>query len=648
MQDIDFIRFLIDQLNIATKQYDEGQPIMEDAQWDTMYFRLQRLEHETGIVFEDSPTQKVIYQSVNQLEKSKHGHEMLSLDKTKDISEVETFLGDRDWIAMFKMDGLTCSLTYENSYLIAAETRGNGEVGENILHNALVIPSIPNRIPCNDKVVIDGEIICTNRDFEQFAQEYKNSRNFAAGSIRLLDAKECASRHLNFIAWDMIEGYPEENSFLARLRIAQDLGFYIVPAYPSSEYRNKLDTLISNIKSDAQAVGYPIDGIVFKFDDVAYGKSLGQTAHHFKNAIAYKFYDETYESKLIDIEWTMGRTGQLTPVAVFEPIDMDGSIVERANLHNISIMEGLLESPYVGQKVQVYKANQIIPQIASAEGWEVGVDHQSIPIPKVCPVCGQPTTICQDGVSRQLFCLNPDCDGKLINKLDHFCGKKGLDIKGLSKATLGKLIDWGWVFAPSDIFTLAAHREEWIQKPGFGAKSVDNILTAVEAARTTTLDKFISSLGIPFIGQTLAKELVKYISTYEEFRNMAITKGNFSLYPGFADSKTQAIWNYDFTEADRIYPYLHIGIVEQTNAATQSLNGITVVITGKLNLYKNRAELQKAIELAGGKVTSSVSKNTTYLINNDNTSTSAKNLSAQKLGVEVITEQDFVSRFLTK
>ena len=648
MQDLDLIKLLVDQLNIATKQYDEGHPILEDSQWDTMYFQLQKLEHDTGIILPNSPTQKVIYQSVNQLEKITHGHAMLSLDKTKDISEVETFLGDRDWVAMFKMDGLTCSLTYEDTRLVAAETRGNGEIGENILHNALVIPSIPKRIPCKDKVVIDGEIICTNKDFEPFSQEYKNSRNFAAGSIRLLDSQECASRHLSFIAWDMIEGYPEVNSFMSRLRIVQDLGFFIVPAYPSLEYKNKLDTLISDIKLGAQMFGYPIDGIVFKFDDVAYGKSLGQTAHHFKNAIAYKFYDETYESKLIDIEWTMGRTGQLTPVAVFEPIDIDGSIVERANLHNISIMEGLLGAAFIGQKVQVYKANQIIPQIASAEGDEVGVEHQYIPIPKICPVCGQPTTICKDGVSEQLFCLNPECSGKLINRLDHFCGKKGLDIKGLSKATLGKLIDWGWVFAPSDIFTLAAHREEWMQKPGFGAKSVDNILTAIEAARTTTLDKFIASLGIPLIGHTVAKDLVKYLPTYEEFRHMAQTKGNFSLYPGFADAKTFAIWNYDFTEADKIYPYLHIGNVEPANAETKTLDGVTVVITGKLNLYKNRAELQKAIELAGGKVTSSVSKNTTYLINNDNTSTSAKNLSAQKLGVEVITEQDFVSRFLTK
>lgn len=648
MQDLDLIRLLVDQLNIATKQYDEGQPIMEDAQWDTMYFRLQNLEHETGIVLPDSPTQKIVYQSVNQLDKIKHGHSMLSLDKTKDISEVKAFLGDVDWVAMFKMDGLTCSLTYENTYLVSAETRGNGEVGENILHNALVIPSIPNRIPCKEKVVIDGEIICTDKDFEPFSQEYKNSRNFAAGSIRLLDSKECASRHLNFIAWDMIEGYPEENSFLKRLYIAQTLGFFIVPTYPSSEYKNNLDVLISQIKDQAQSIGYPIDGIVFKFDDVAYGKTLGQTAHHFKNAIAYKFYDETYESKLIDIEWTMGRTGQLTPVAVFEPIDMDGSIVERANLHNISIMEGLLESPYVGQKVQVYKANQIIPQIASAEKWEVGVDHQSIPIPQICPVCGQPTTICRDGVSEQLFCLNPDCSGKLINQLDHFCGKKGLDIKGLSKATLGKLIDWGWVFAPSDLFTLSTHREEWMKKPGFGIKSVDNILNSIEVARTTTLDKFISALGIPFIGQTLAKDLVKYIPTYEEFRHMAQTKGNFSLYPGFADSKTFAIWNYDFTEADRVYPYLVIRGVEPTNVVPKTLDGVTVVITGKLNLYKNRAELQEAIAAAGGKVTGTVSKNTTYLINNDNTSTSSKNLTAQKLGVEIITEQDFVSRFLTK
>lgn len=382
------MRSLVDKLNYYTKKYDEGNSEISDREWDDLYFQLLALEEQTNVILPDSPTQKISYQVVSALPKVEHNHKMLSLEKTKSIDDIKTFLGNQDFVAMAKMDGLTLSLRYLDGKLISAETRGNGIVGEDVTHNAKVIPSIPKTIDFKEELVVDGEIVCLAADFEQFANEYKNSRNFASGSIRLLDASECSKRKLTFILWDVIKGY-NGNSFMEKLTFANNLRFNIVPWVQENAIY-----AVNDLQEFCKQNGYPIDGIVFKFNDVAYGKSLGQTAHHFKNAIAYKFYDETYESKLIDIEWTMGRTGQLTPVAVFEPIDMDGSIVERANLHNISIMEELLESPYVGQKVQVYKANQIIPQIASAEGWEVGVDHQSIPIPKVCPVCGQPTTIC--------------------------------------------------------------------------------------------------------------------------------------------------------------------------------------------------------------------------------------------------------------
>lgn len=651
MQDIQKIELLVDQLNQATQAYDEGKPIMTDEDWDQMYFTLQSLERETGTILPNSPTQKVVYQVVNKLEKVKHGHAMLSLDKSKELSDIAEFLGtEQPWIAMMKLDGLTCSLTYEGGKLVSAETRGDGEVGENILHNALVIKSIPRRISYLDRFVVDGEIICTEQDFEEFKDEYKNPRNFAAGSIRLLDSKECESRKLSFVVWDVIEGLPHTNSFVDRLLIANTLGFYTVPTYLSKG--QTLEELVSTIQLVARNIGYPIDGVVFKFNDVEYGKTLGRTSHHFKNAIAYKFYDETYKTHLRDIEWTMGRTGVLTPVAVFEPIWIDGSLIERANLHNISVMKTLLGKPFKGQTLYIYKANQIIPQVKSADNTDENeifyMGHTLLEPPKECPICGQAVQITtQSNGVEFAICNNPACEGKFINQLDHFCGKKGLDIKGISKATLGKLIEWNWVNSLSDIFKLDEHRTEWMNKPGFGQKSVDKILDSIQAARHTTLEKFISSLGIPFIGQTVSKDLVKVIPTYEEFKEKAQNKFDFAQYPGFAGSKTLAIWNYNFSEADKIYPYLIFEeqIKKETN---NNLEGITVCITGKLKLYKNRAALQEAIEAAGGKVSSSVSGKTDYLINNDITSTSSKNLTAQKLGVKIITEQDFFDQFLTK
>lgn len=646
MQDIEKIKLLIDNLNLATKAYDEGNPIMDDKAWDDMYFSLQNIEHKTGIILPNSPTQKVIYQVVNSLAKKKHDHLMLSLDKTKDIDEVNSFLGDKEAVAMLKLDGLSCSLTYEDGRLVAAETRGNGETGEDILHNALVIKSIPNRIPYVHRLVVDGEIICIDKDFEEFKEEYKNSRNFASGSIRLLDSEECAARNLTFIVWDIIEGVSEDISLLNRLKFIEQLGFDVVPTILIQN--QTLEELIAILQHYATKAGYPIDGVVFKFNDVEYGKSLGHTSHHFKNAIAYKFYDETYETSLLDIEWTMGRTGVLTPVAVFKPVDIDGSTVERANLHNVSVMQTILgPKPWVGQKVKVFKANMIIPQIEWAEE-DNEETHAYIDMIDKCPVCGQGIEVTENNGSVFAICGNPACEGKLVNKLDHFCGKKGLDIKGISKATLEKLIDWGWINCLSDIFKLNEHRDEWVKKPGFGIKSVDKILNSIDSARHTTLEKFISSLGIPFIGQTISKDLVKVISSYEEFRDKAKSHFDFAQYPGFAGAKTLAIWNYDFREADKIYPYLEFEQKEEEKEVENTLEGITVCITGKLNLYKNRAALQAEIEAAGGKVSGSVSKNTNYLINNDNTSTSSKNLTAQKLGVKIITEQEFVNQFLTK
>jgi DNA ligase (NAD+) len=637
-QQCEKIQTLIRDLNNWTKEYDKGTPIVTDEEWDRAYFELKNLEQESGITMEDSPTQKITYEVVTKLEKVKHNHDMLSLDKTKDWNEFVRYFGNKAVDLMLKMDGLTCCLTYENGVLVSAETRGNGEIGEAILHNARIIKSIPKKISYQERLVIDGEVICRYQDFEPFSIEYKNPRNFASGSIRLLESEECAKRNLTFVAWNVVEGL-EGNSFIDKLQDLLKLGFTIVPWASSL-----CDDAKEFLQNEAKKLGYPIDGLVGRFDDIDYGTSLGSTAHHANAAYAFKFYDETYETELQDIEWSMGRTGQLTPVAIFKEIEMDGSMVNRANMFNINTMIDLLgEHPYVGEKLQVYKANAIIPQISSADKQESA--ELQLSIPSVCPICGEATEIeIFDSGTANLVCSNPTCDGKLINILDHFAGIKGLKIKGLSKATLEKLISWDWIENISDIFTLVNHKDEWILKPGFGVKSVTNILNSIEAAKNTTLESFISSLGIPLIGRTVAKELCKHINSYEDFREKVDNKFNFSEYDGFAGAKTDAIWNYDYTEADKIYPLLNIAEVT-LNSVQHSCDGLTICITGKLQQFKKRDDFKAWIEERGGKVTNSVTSKTNYLINNDINSTTSKNATAKKLNVPIITEEGFIKEF---
>lgn len=361
------MRKLIDKLNKYTELYDKGTPAISDKEWDDLYFQLKELEEETGTIYPDSPTQSIQYNVVNELEKVTHNHPMLSLQKTKDISEVEKFLNHKTFVATPKLDGLTCSLHYMNGKLIQAETRGNGEVGENVLHNVLVISNVPKEIKYKEELIIDGEIICKTDIFsEKFADTYKNARNFAAGSIRLLDAAESANRDLSFVAWEVIKGFDEINSLSKKFALIADLGFEVVPRMLSSIFDDTAFT--NNITLNASIRCYPIDGVVFKFDDIAYGKSLGNTDHHFNNAIAFKFYDEVYETKLLNIEWSMGKTGQISPIALFETLNIDGSNVSRASLSNLSIMKKTLgEKPFKGQILEVSKRNQIIPKIERAK-----------------------------------------------------------------------------------------------------------------------------------------------------------------------------------------------------------------------------------------------------------------------------------------
>ena len=645
---------LIDLANNLTRDYDLGHPTVSDESWDNLYFQIQELEEKLGIYYKHSPTQHIPYDVVNQLNKVEHGHKMLSLQKTKDLSEIEKFLDNSDSLIMLKMDGLTCSLTYIDGELVSAETRGNGIIGEDILHNALQIRSIPNYIPrISGKLVVDGEIICTTKNFEMFASEYKNPRNFAAGSIRLLDSKECAKRKLSFIAWDVIEGLDQYDLLSERLAHVENYGFTIVPyvfypAWDAADNDVPLEDMIDHLKIMAEKDGYPIDGAVAKFNSISYGKSLGETSHHFKNAMAYKFYDETYPTTLTNIEWTMGRTGVLTPVAVFEPIEIDGTIVERANLHNLSVLKDTLHGRgWQGQKIEVFKANMIIPQIASAEEDDERTKYYFMK-PGLCPICKNPTRTKQENNSEFLYCDNDACEGKLINRLDHFCGKKGLDIKGLSKATLEKLIDWGWVKNIPSIFALNYYRDEWVLKPGFGSKSVDKILNAIDYSRNNCeLHQFICALGIPLIGSSASKELTKYYNTYENFR-MAIDIGvQFWGYDNFGMEMHKAIVNFDYSDADAMVQSGVITFNSTTQKSNQdtSLDGLTFVITGKLNHFKNRDAIKNKIESLGGKVTGSVSKNTNYLINNDKDSTSSKNKSAKTLGIPILNEEDFIKMF---
>ena len=628
---INQIHNLIDKLNVYTKFYDEGHPVISDKEWDDMYFELQNLENFYGIYLSDSPTQNINYQVVNKLNKVKHNHPMLSLDKTKSIDAIKSFLGNKDFICMAKMDGLTCSLRYLDGKLVSAETRGNGIEGEDILHNALQVKNIPNKINYKEELIIDGEIICTYNDFKDFEKEYKNPRNFASGSIRLLDSKESSMRNLTFIVWDIIKGL-DEDRLSNKLLKANELGFAVVPFEVNLPEYKTIEQIMEIVKKSSSI--YPIDGLVFKYDNCDEYISAGKTDHHFKGGIAYKFYDEEYETTLEDIEWTMGRTGQLTPVAIFTPINIDGTEVSRASLHNISIMKELGLSHY-NCKISVYKANQIIPQISQV----IEDNSQEVIVyPSICPICGCATSVHKDNDSEVLYCDNPDCEGKILNQLDHFCGKKGLDIKGLSKATLEKLMDWGWIENEKDIFMLFTHRTEWIKKPGFGVASVDKILAAIDTASETTLDKVIAAAGIKEIGSRVAKDIAAHYDTWADFRK----ETNFLKIDGIGEVMNDNLINFVYKDIDYIVEhYLDIKS-NQKEEVNNNLEGKVFCITGKLKHFKNRTELQADIENKGGKVVSSMSSKVTHLINNDNTSTSSKNLAAQRAGIPIITEEEYL------
>ena len=654
---------LIHILNEASKAYYNGESTMTDIEYDKLFDELKSLEERTGLIYSNSPTQKVGATILDHLTKKTIDIQpMLSLDKVHSAEEVVEFAKKKTMVAMLKCDGLSVRLIYKNGKLESANTRGNGEVGVDITEHIKQFLNVPLTIPKykGETLIVDGEAIIKLKDFELINKngQFKNPRNTAAGTLNSLDTSVVKDRRLSFIAWDIIEGIIS-NSMERNLITLNEFGFETVPfgivQEPTIEEVDQLNKrLISS-----QSYDIPSDGVVWKYDDLDYGKSLGRTSHHFNWAVAWKPEIETFETKLVNIDWTMGRTGVLTPVAVFEPVDDGESVITRASLHNLSVMEEILGIPYIGQKLEIYKANMIIPQILSADkdGFDIYAtdkkgnklikwNNPQIYLPQKCPICGGMVKIVQEYDTKTLVCINTLCEGKLVNRLDHFAGKKGLDIKGLSKATLDKLIEWGWVNEPVDLYKLAEHRDEWIQKTGFGVKSVDNILNAIEDSRHPTLDQFISSLGIPLIGKTVSKDLLDYIESYEDLKEKAISKWDFTKIDGFAYNKANAIWSFDFSEADRVREFMEF-TVEEKSEVKATLDGAVVVITGRLNQFKNRAELQTAIINHGGKVVGSISKNTTYLINNDITSGSVKNISAKKLGVPILTEEEFSQKFLT-
>ena len=650
MDKIKRIKELTQQLNqYRDSYYNNSVSEISDHEYDDLFDELKRLEDETNIVMANSPTHTVGYEVKSKIEKVKHSHPMLSLDKTKSVDDLKKFAGDKDCMLMCKMDGLTVLLTYENGELIQAETRGNGEEGEIITHNARVFENIPLHIDYTGHLEIEGEAIITYNDFGRINsklpenEKYKNPRNLVSGSVRQLDSNITAQRHIKFIAWKVPKTIDSRSDkyFAKKLEQVKELGFDIVPYI--IYFEDTIENRIALLKNTAKELGYPIDGLVMTYNDITYGESLGTTGHHPKHSLAYKFYDDIYPTRLLDVEFTMGKTGVLTPTAVFEPVEIDGTMVERASLHNISIMKsiGIVSKC---QEIGVYKANMIIPQIEYAEKIDSVSVKESICIPGVCPVCGWNTERVKDNDTEILICTNPDCKGKLLGKLSHFGSKNAISIDGLSEQTLQKFIDLGWLNSFRDIYYLSEHKEEMYKLDGFGKKSVDKLIESIEKSRNTTLDRFIYGLCIPLIGRTTSKEIAKFFNyDYEKFRTYGIST-HYSQIDGFGDNMNQSLHDY-LRENHMMISTLadeFIFEIKREDSNNIDLSNKTFVITGSLNRYKNRDELVNIIEQLGGKVSGTVSAKTNYLINNDVASTSGKNKKAHDLGIAIISEGEFI------
>ena len=649
--ELDMMRGMVSILNDASEAYyNTGKPIMTDEQFDARLNDLKQLEEDTGFIFANSPTQNVGAKVLTKLKEVSHSCPMLSLDKCHTVEELIKFANNKELVASIKLDGLTCRLTYENRILVKAETRGNGYVGSDITEHVRQFKNVPLKINKEDIYVIDGEAIITNEDFADINKnnEFKNSRNLAAGTLSVLDTSLVAKRKLSFLAWDVIEGC--NNSLLKdNLNEAKELGFDVVPSWITTNFdTKKLQGTIDYIFDFADDEGLPTDGIVFKFNDIEYGKSLGATSHHFKNGIAYKAKDEVYETELIDIEFTMGKTGVLTPTAVFKPVEIDGTTVERASVHNISIMTNL--DLHIGDTIEVYKANMIIPQVkrnvSADERMALGKEPDYIAIPSTCPVCGGKAELVTENSSTILMCTNDNCKGKLLGKLTHFVSKNAMDIEGLSESTLGKFIELGWLTCFEDIFHLSVERDKMMDLDGFGEKSVRNLLSSINNSTNTTLDRFIYSLSIPLIGRSASKTISKYFDgNFDRFyKECCMNEFDFTTLEDFGESMNDSINNYIENNSVMIGNLAKEMWFEEPQIVSSSnvLEGKVFCITGSLNHFANRDEAKEKIESAGGKVSGSVSAKTSYLVNNDVNSTSGKNKKAIELGIKIINENELI------
>lgn len=646
----------VKELNEASKAYyNTGHPIMSDLEFDYKLKELKRWEDETGIVLSNSPTHNVGAVILDNIKEVTHKTPMLSLEKCHSVEEIEKFANGHDLVASVKLDGLTVRLTYKDGNLVLAESRGNGIIGSDVTEHVKQFTNVPLHINKEGTYVIDGEALIRLDDFAEINknEKYKNSRNLAAGTLSSLDTSVVKDRKLSWYAWEVVEGL-NANSFAFLLMEAQELGFDVVPFAKLTWLDMPFDKVIKLFINEAKRQNFPQDGVVFKFDDVAYGKSLGNTSHHFRNGIAYKIFNDSVETTLRDVEWSCGKTGILTPVAIFDTVDIEGSEVSRASLHNISVMSEILGRSWKGQRIGVYKANMIIPAVRWAEQFDASkfndlildVSYNNIPIK--CPICGQPTKIVKENDSEVLYCTNEACKGRLLGKLSHAASKNALNIDGLSESTIEKFINLGWLNSIHDIYYLTTHENEMKTLEGFGDKSVEKLLSSIEKSRNTSLERFIYSLSIPLVGKSASK-MIAEATDYDlgKFMNIMTIYGAkyFGSIQGIGDVLISSMDNYFEKQCDKIWQLSkEFEFETKGNYKTNDLlNGKTFVITGSLNHYSNRNELKEVIESNGGKVSGSISSKTSYLINNDIDSTSSKNKKAKSLGIPIINEEDFAN-----
>lgn len=641
------MREWIETLNEAGRAYyQEDREVMSNLEYDALYDRLKALEEETGIVLSNSPTIHVGYEVLNELEKETHEFPMLSLDKTKDRVALSKWLGDKEGILSWKLDGLTVVLTYKDGQLTKAVTRGNGEIGEVITNNARVFQNIPEKIPFDGELMLRGEAVITYSDFEKINAEieevqakYKNPRNLCSGSVRQLNNEITANRRVRFYAFTLVkaEGREEIATVEESFEWMRKLGFDVV------EYKKVTAETVPEVVSDFEQKipqnDIPSDGLVLIYNDIAYGNSLGRTAKFPRNSIAFKWRDEIANSHLLEVEWSPSRTGLINPVAIFEPVELEGTSVSRASLHNISILRQLKLG--IGDEISIFKANMIIPQVA-----ENFTQSDNLEIPAHCPACGGETIIKETNDVQVLYCANPLCSAKKRKLFVHYVSRNAMNIDGLSEATIDKMIEKGFLTELSDLYTLSQWKEQIIEMEGFGKKSYENLINSIEKSRHTTLPRFLFALGILNVGLSNAKLICKAFSyDLEKIREAKVE--DFVEIDGIGEVIAQSVVDYFTNEhnkrvVDELLSWLSFEQVEIEEGEELKLANQTFVITGSVNHFKNRNELKEKIESLGGKVTGSVTKKTTYLINNDKESSSSKNKKAKELGILIISEEDFL------